>query len=233
MMEVLKINSRGLIKKIANLLKEGKVLICPTDTVYGLVADATNEKAVRKVLRIKRREKGKPIPIFVKDIKMAKELAEISKDQEEFLKKVWPGKITVVLKRRKNCGLAKILFGKEKTIGLRIPKYSFLNQLLKRLKRPLTGTSANISGLPASTKIKEVLSQFKNKQFGPDVLIDAGNLRKSYPSLVVDLTKSPPKILREGNIKKERILKLIKQNEKAKNKFSGSNRQRRKVALDL
>lgn len=212
-MEILKINHKDLIEKVEKFLKEGKVLIFPTDTVYGLLTDATNREAVEKVLKIKKRKKGKPIPIFVADLKMAKDLAEISQKEEEFLKKVWPGKVTVVLKRQKDCKLPPILFGNKNTllslravgwgcgsnkntIGLRIPKYPLLNKLLKKTRIPLTASSANISGFPASTKIKQVLKQFKNQKYQPEVVIDAGNLKPAKPSTVVDLTGPRFKILR-------------------------------------
>jgi len=184
------------IKRIINIFKKGGVIVCPTDTVYGLIADAANKKAVEKVFKIKKRHKKKAIPIFVKDIKTAKKLAFINKRQEKFLKKVWPGKITVVLKRKPNCGLPKILFGGRKTIALRIPNYKMVNNLLEKINKPLTGTSANISGKPASAKIKEVLFQFKNQKLQPDLIIDVGNLKKSKPSKIIDLTKRKPKILR-------------------------------------
>ena len=105
------------------------------------------------------------------------------------------------MKRRPDCDLPRRLFGSKKTIGLRIPNYKLINILLKELNKPLTGTSANISGKPASTKIKEVLKQFENKKHQPDLIIDAGNLPKSLPSTIIDLTKQPPKILRERDIK--------------------------------
>jgi len=197
-MSILKADQRNLqtiVKIMVKSIKQGEVMVCPTDTVYGLIADATNGKAVKKLLKIKKRNTQKPIPIFVKDIKIAKKFALINKNQEKFLKKVWPGKVTVVLKRKGK--LPRILFGNKKTIGLRIPNYKVINQLLLIINRPLTGTSANISGQPPSTKIKEVISQFKNQKFQPDLIIDAGNLPKSKPSIVLDLTTSPTKILRK------------------------------------
>lgn len=200
-MEVLKVNQKNFkktINKAIESIKKGEVIVCPTDTVYGLISDATNEKAVKKLFKIKKRSVLKPIPIFVKDMKMAKKFARINKNQEEFLKKLWSGKVTVVLKRRKK----KIkLFGvAPDTIALRIPKYKLINELLKKLNCPLTGTSANISGKPASTKIKIVTFQFKNQKFLPDLVLNSGNLRKSSPSTVIDLTKKKPKILRKGEI---------------------------------
>lgn len=181
--------------QIVEVIKEGGVVICPTDTIYGLIADASNEKAVKKVLMIKKRD-SKPIPIFVKDIKMAGKLAQIDKKKQRILAKVWPGKITVVLKKKRGCKLPKILFGSVKTIGLRIPDHGLINVLLKKLDRPLTGTSANISGKPGSNKIKKVIVQFKNEMFQPDLVVDAGDLELSKPSTVVDLTESSVKILR-------------------------------------
>jgi len=186
-MRISKINKQNLdkvLKEAAKLIKNGQVLVCPTDTVYGLICDGTNKKAVRRLIKIKKRQNKKPIPIFVKDIKMAKKLASIDKVQEDFLKKVWPGKVTVVLKK------------KNRTIGLRIPNYKLINRLLSIIKTPLTGTSANISDKPASTKIKEVLKQFKSQKYQPDLILDAGDLPKSKPSTVIDLTVSPPKVLR-------------------------------------
>lgn len=190
------------ILKIVKVIREGGVVVCPTDTVYGLVGDATNKRAVEKIFKIKKRPKNKPLPIFVKDIKMAKELAEISKKQEKFLKKIWPGKTTVVLKSQitnyKSQANPKFkIYGiNKKTIALRIPNYGLLLDLVKQLSRPLTGTSANVSGQPASGEIKKVLKQFENKKYQPDLIIDEGNLSKSKPSKIIDLIVFPPKILR-------------------------------------
>ncbi|HUW71690.1 MAG TPA: L-threonylcarbamoyladenylate synthase [Candidatus Humimicrobiaceae bacterium] len=207
-----------MTSRIAEELKKGKVIICPTDTVYGLIADATNEKAVEKVFKIKKRPRNKALPIFVKNLKMAKKFAQIDKNQEKFLKSVWftcpnfskdaqkkmvkigpkswagKGKVTVILKPKRK--FPKGIGKPKKEIGLRIPNYKTINQLLSIINRPLTGTSANISGKAASTKIKEVLKQFRNQKYQPDLVVSAGNLPKSRPSLVIDLTREPLKILR-------------------------------------
>jgi L-threonylcarbamoyladenylate synthase len=186
-------NKADIINSAAGLLKKGGVVVFPTDTVYGLIADATNKKATEKVFKIKKRDKNKPLPIFVKDIEMAKEFAIIKKEHEKFLKKVWPGKVTAVLikKRQKN------IYGLDnKTIAIRIPKHNVISKLLSALGRPLTGTSANISGKPASGKVKDVIRQFKNEKAQPDLTIDAGNLPENKPSQIIDLTGDRPKILR-------------------------------------
>jgi len=183
--EILQIITKAVIK--------GRIIICPTDTVYGLICSALDKKAVNNVFKIKKRPKNKYLPIFVKDIKQVKKIAEVDKSQEKFLKKIWPGKVTVILKRKK----AKIYGVSKNTIALRIPKYEFLNEILKKTNIPLVGTSANISGNPPSTKIKEVLKQFEDKEILPDLIIDVGNLKKSKSSTIIDSTKKKIKIIRQ------------------------------------
>lgn len=197
-MKILKVNPKNfekIIKEIIKSIRKGYIVVCPTDTVYGLICDATNKKAVKKLFKIKKRKIQKPIPIFVKDLKMAKELAKIDKKQEKFLKSIWPGKVTVVLKRKET----KInLYGVDKkTIALRIPKYKLVTALIKNLNCSLSGTSANISKKPATNKIKEVLKQFQNQKLQPDFIINAGDLKFSKPSTIIDLTELKAKILRK------------------------------------
>jgi len=189
------------------LIKEGKVIVCPTDTVYGLICDALNEKAISKLFKIKKRPPEKPIPVFVKDMKMARKLAYIGKNQEKFLKKVWPGKVTVVLRAKGKP--PKGIVSSENKIGLRILNYQLINILLKKLKQPLTATSANISARLASTKIKKIVNQFKKTKLKPDLIIDAGNLKPSKPSTVVDLTGPKLKILRKGAVREAKLIKIF------------------------
>jgi len=213
-MKIIKEKSKGIIKEAVKAIIKGKVLVLPTDTVYGLIADATSKVVVNKIFKIKNREKSKPLPVFIKDIAMAKKMAKISKSQEEFLKEVWPGKVTVVLEKRKDCELPKAVFGNKKTIGLRSPDYKLINILLKKINKPLIGTSANISGKGEFIEIKKIINQFKNKKYQPDIIIDAGNLKKSKISTVVDFSKRTPEILRIGQVSKDKISK--KYNKKIK-----------------
>jgi len=196
-----------IIKIVAKLIQDGKVIVCPTDTVYGLICDATNEKTIKRLFRIKKRSIKKPIPVFVKDIKMTKKFVYIDKKQEDFLKKVWPGKVTVTLKAKKK--LPKGVVSSENKIGLRIPKYKLINQLFSTISRPLSATSANISGKPASTEIKDVINQFNKRKLQPDLIINAGNLKPSKPSTVVDLTEKKLKVLRAGAVSKEGLIKIF------------------------
>lgn len=184
------------INKAIGIIKRGGVIICPTETVYGLLADATSNKAVERVYKIKKRSKTKAIAVFVQSIAEAKKLAFINKSQEQFLKKAWPGKVTIILKRKPNCGLSKKLFANKEVIGLRVSNSRLVNELVKKTGKPLTTTSANISGKPASTKIKEVLKQFFKNKIKADLVIDAGNLPNNKPSRVIDLTGREGRVLR-------------------------------------
>jgi len=94
-------NFKEIVKIAVQSIKQGKVIVCPTDTIYGLIANVANKKAVERIFKIKKRSKKKPYPIFIKDLKQAKKIARIDKKQEKFLKRVWPGEITAVLKRKK------------------------------------------------------------------------------------------------------------------------------------
>jgi L-threonylcarbamoyladenylate synthase len=174
------------VKKAVDFLRAGKIVIFPTDTVYGLLALASNKKAVDKIYKIKKRPKSKPLPTFVKSFAAAKELAEINKNQEKIIKKYWPGKYTFILNKKYGSG----------TIALRIPKYKPLNNLLKRVNAPLAQTSVNISGQPPLTKIKDILEIF-GVASGVDLIINGGNLPNRKPSTIIDLIKEKNKILRK------------------------------------
>lgn len=211
-MEVLKISAKKykkILKRAAGVIKAGKVIVCPTDTVYGLICDARNAKAASKLFLIKQRPQGKAVPIFVRNLSMAKRIGQVSKIHEKFLRKFWPGKMTAVFKKKRRVGLARILFGKEKTTGLRIPKHKVINHLLSKFPF-LTGTSANISGKTDSTRIREVVRQFQRRRIQPDLVLNAGNLKISRPSTVVDFSSGAPKILRKGSAAKKIEKELVK-----------------------
>ena len=174
-------------------LRDGKVVVAPTDTVYGLLADATNEEAVGRVFDMKGREKGKALPVFVRDIEMAKELAYISAEQERFLNKNWPGKVTAVLESKHVLSKALEMGGK---IALRIPEYDLVKDILEKLGHPVTGTSANVSGQPSCSSAEEMIEQFKERELQPDLVLDAGKLPDSDPSTVIDITTETKKVLR-------------------------------------
>ncbi len=210
-MRILPINpdnpEKEVIKKVVEVIERGGIIVYPTDTVYGLGVNALDEKAVKKLFKTKKRPFDKPMPVLVRDFETMKKIAQINKEQEGLLKKLLPGRITVVL--HKKSIVPDILTGGSKKIGLRIPDYKFTQVLINNLDFPITTTSANISGNMPSRDVKEILSQFKDWGFKPDLVLDARALPKGQSSTVLDLTGPKPKILRAGPVTKEELLKVL------------------------
>lgn len=179
--------NKEALTKAADILKKGGVVISPTDTVYGFLADATNKKAVEKIYKVKKRPKSKPLPIFVKDLAMAKKVAVVDEQAKKLL--LTP-KTTLVLKRKKiDVGRPYyLLYGILKdTVAIRIPKYKFLNDLLKKVNRPLVQTSVNLSGSPSLTKIGDI-KELIGVSETPILVVGEGDLKKSKPSKIIDFT---------------------------------------------
>jgi tRNA threonylcarbamoyl adenosine modification protein (Sua5/YciO/YrdC/YwlC family) len=185
--EIIKINKNKIsfkeISLIADFLKRGKTIVYPTDTIYGLGCLATDKKAINKIYAIKKREKKKPFLVLLGDWKMAADYFMVSPEQKKYLKKIWPGKVSVVL-RHKN------FFPKELSAGLptlaaRLPNNDFLVKIIKAVGVPLVSTSLNLSLRPHLDNVSDLDDYFNIKK--PDLIIDSG-LLKSKPSKLIDLT---------------------------------------------
>lgn len=204
--ENLRASQYGIQKAVETILRGG-VVVAPTDTVYGLIADATNEDAVSRVFRIKQRPETKPLPIIVRDAEMAAKLAYIDKRLERILGMIWPGAVTVVLQKKD--ALPALVTGGRNTIGLRYPDYKILHFMIQLVGKPLTATSANISGEEPSNKIEDVLGQFRKSLLRPDLVLDAGELKFSQPSTVLDLSGEKPKIIRIGPVNPKKLMEIL------------------------
>ncbi|MDP4010336.1 MAG: L-threonylcarbamoyladenylate synthase [Candidatus Spechtbacteria bacterium] len=187
-------NFSDAVKKASTALKQGYAIVFPTDTLYGLGVDALREDAVERLFYLKKRPANKPVPIFVKDIEMAKELAFIDARQEEILKKLWPGPFTAVLFKKNKISLR--LTANTQKVGLRIPNSDFCRALIREFGGPFTGSSANVSGMESMGDIDEIFKQFKEHSTAPDLVIDAGDILSSEPSTILDITQKEPLILR-------------------------------------
>jgi len=211
-MKVIKTDLSGdfdeAIQEAVAVLKLGGTIVYPTDTLYGLGANALEIGPVERVFKIKQRPKGKPLPMAVKNINWAKELAFIYKKDEKVLEKVWPGRVSAVLPKRTI--VPDILTSGKPSVAMRIINSPFVDRLLGKFGYPITSTSANISGALPSSKISEIIERFENSDFRPDLVIDAGDLKQSEPSTILDLTSDKPKILRVGLSNPKKLLELLK-----------------------
>ncbi len=202
------------IEAIIRVLRGGGVVVVPTDTVYGLACDACDANAVEKLFLIKERNRGKAIPVFVDCREMLDQIARVDEQLATVLFSFWPGALTAVLPAQ-NVFPEALLAGTS-TVGVRIPNYSFILDLIREYGKPLAVTSANKSGEGASTRIARVEHDLQ-EGVRPDLLIDAGDLSESALSTVIDCTKTPPVILREGVISKKDFFEVADQYFKSAN----------------
>ncbi len=179
------------IRTVIQYLKDGKVILYPTDTVYGIGANIFNDEAVKKVYQIKKRPLNKPLSVCVSNINDINKIAYLNKDLEKKLKNIFPGPFTIILKKKDI--VPEILTSGSDKIGIRIPN----NKICLALSRefPITTTSANISGKPICESFKGVLNQFREEI---DLIIETGIYNHGVHSTVIDMTFSPPKIIRKG-----------------------------------
>lgn len=185
------------LKQCVETLKQGGIIVFPTETVYGIGANAYDEHAVRKIYEIKQRPNEKPLSIMVSNIKEIEKYAIISNEIErKIIEKYMPGPITIVLKKKP--GVFDYISSGKETIGIRIPDNEIILKILNQSKFPIVAPSANISGKPSGIVLEEILKDFNGKV---DICINGGQAKLSEPSTIVEVKNNRPVILRQGRIK--------------------------------
>ena len=208
-MEIIKIDiktpSISAIKKAANVLSKNGLVIYPTDTAYGLGANALSEDSIRKIYNVKFRDFSKPTHVVVRDWKMIEKLTKTNDAARKLYDKFLPGPLTLILPKKKM--VPDILTGGLPTVGIRIPDNEVTKKLSHQLPFPYTTPSANKSGGIAPFSIEEVKKELDTSSV--DLILNGGKLPNTLPSTIVDLSNTPPKILREGSISKTKIIKTL------------------------
>jgi len=194
------------LSKAKIAIEKGDVVGVPTETVYGLAANAYNTKAVKKIFSLKKRPSNNPLIIHFKNIEQIKKEAIINKDFLKLVKKFSPGPLTYVLKKKRDSKISKLANKGLDTIAVRIPSEKNIIKLLSIVKCPLAAPSANKSKSLSPTTAKHVAEEFSNKL---KMIIDGGVCKVGIESTVIDLT-TKPKILREGGLSSEAIEKFLK-----------------------
>jgi L-threonylcarbamoyladenylate synthase len=194
------------IEKGVKILRIGGVIAFPTDTVYGLGADAFNATAVERIYEIKTRPRHQQLPLLIADVEQLTTLAEPIPEIAWFLaSRFWPGGLTLVLVKTDSVP-AHLASGP--TIAVRVPNHSACLAIIQHLGNPIIGTSANISGQPAALTAEEVEQQLGGKI---DFIINGGKCPGGKESTVVDVTHESPIILRQGIIPSHEIDKAYKE----------------------
>jgi len=200
-------NQADVVAEATEVLRRGLSIVYPTDTVYGLGVNPFDDFAVRRLFRVKKRDASKPVPLIVKSIGMAKKLAYIDSNKEKTLESIWPGAVSVVLYKREI--VSSEVSSNTKGVALRIPENDFCINLIKAFNSPITSTSANISGENALLDPQDIVDRFKNELYKPELIIDAGVLKATQPSTVLDLTQPKAKITRIGPVKPDELAKIL------------------------
>lgn len=191
-------NHQEIINQAFDVLTKGGLVVFPSDTVYGLLADAQNPQAVSKLLAFKERRPGQAISVFVADKAMAQAYLKMNPNAANVIENLLPGPFTVIAESRHLTDPR--LEAENGTLGIRLPQYPLILELVRRFGRPLTATSANLSGRPSVHSIsalRKTLSKKKEQML--DLIVDAGILPKNLPSTVIDTTTGQLKTLRAGD----------------------------------
>ena len=195
----------GGIEQAAELLRQGRLVAVPTETVYGLAADATQGSAVQAVYEAKGRPETKPLNVLVDGMGMAETVCrDIPADAYRLAEAFWPGPLTMILWG--NGMLPPIVPAGGQTQGVRCPDHPYTLAVIRALGRPLACPSANLSGQPSPKSVDEVLAQLGGRI---DAVLDGGECAVGVESTILDLTVTPYRILRQGGLNREAIERVL------------------------
>ena len=186
-------------------LSEGKLVALPTDTVYGIAVNASCQSAVCRLFEIKQRAADNPLPVLIADFEQANTAArQIPPVAQHLAEYFWPGPLTLVV--HKSPHISDLVTAQQPTVGLRVPDHELTRAILRQADFTVAVTSANLSGQAEAVSSRQVLTTFGGLL---DLLIDDGPCPGGIPSTVLDLTVSPPQILRDGPITRHQLEQII------------------------
>lgn len=183
-----------VIGQAAKLIEAGKVVVYPTDTVYGIGTNALDSTAVLKIFKVKVRPIGTPMPVAVDGMQMADMLAVISAEARKLIAAFWPGALTLVLPKKDV--VPEVVTAGHPSLALRAPNHQVPLMIIRKSKLPLIATSANLHGAPNCINAQEAAKQVGTHV---DLILDGGPTMDTA-STVLDLTREKPKVLREGPV---------------------------------
>jgi L-threonylcarbamoyladenylate synthase len=202
------IPQKRILEQAVRLIKKGEVVVCPTDTGYAFSANALDTRAVARVFHLKGRSFSNPIHIAVGSIEQAGDYASVDKVARFLADHYLPGALTLVMRKKET--VPSMLVAGMDSVGIRIPDNEVMLQLIKMTGFPLTTTSANVSGRPTPYSVDEIINQLGDSIDEVALILDQGPLRVRDLSTIVDLTVSPPQLIRQGLISWLEIREVLK-----------------------
>lgn len=189
----------------AEIIKNGGIVVFPTETVYGIGTNGLDKEAVERLYKIKERPLNKPISLLVSDYEMIEKVVkDINELEYKIMKKFFPGPLTIILNKKDI--VPDILTSGGSTVGIRMPEEEITRKLIEYAGVPIAAPSANISGKPSGIDLQEIVKEFGDKV---DYYIDGGKSKIGIGSTIVKVENNTIKILREGSISKKEIEDLI------------------------
>lgn len=204
--EIVSLDDKGLAKA-AKLLRRGGLVAFPTETVYGLGADATDDRAVASIFAAKGRPRFNPLIVHVPDINAATRHVDFNAAAHALADQFWPGPLTLVLPRGRRCNLSPLVSAGLDTVAIRLPAHGGARDLMRLVDRPLAAPSANASGTLSPTEARHVAASLDGKI---DLILDGGPCAVGLESTVVDLSGPAPVLLRHGGLAVEALEAAIK-----------------------
>jgi len=187
-------------------LRAGRLVAFPTETVYGLGGDATNERAVAEIFAAKGRPRFNPLIVHVPGLAEAEALAVFDDRARNVVARFWPGPLTVVLQRRGDCGLSLLASAGLDTVAIRAPAHEVAQALLRETGRPLAAPSANRSGRVSPTEAAHVFEELGERV---SLILDGGRTQVGLESTVLDISSETPALLRPGGVTLEQLTELL------------------------
>lgn len=194
------------IAQISNAIKNGKIVVFKTDTVYGIGTNAFDEKACKRIYKIKGRPTYKPLCVLISDISMLKEIVDfISPAEQKLIDTFWPGPLTIKFKKKENV-LPDIVSAGDEYVRVRLLKSGLAYNLIKSAGVPIVAPSANLSGSPTGTNIRNIINELGGNV---DYILDSGNVTNDTTSTIIEVNNEKVIVIREGKITKEEIAKVV------------------------
>jgi len=189
------------LREPAEIIRNGGLVVFPTETVYGIGTNGLDEKAIERLYKVKKRPLDKPISLLVSNMEMVEKLAkDITSIEYKLMDAFFPGPLTIILKKKEI--VPNILTANTDTIGIRMPDAEIARKIIEYANVPIAAPSANISGKTTGTNIESIIEDFGENV---DFYIDDGESRLGIGSTIVKVEDGIPKILREGSIAKKEI----------------------------
>lgn len=196
----------SILTKLGQELKNGKIVVFKTDTVYGIGTNAFDENACKRIYEIKGRPTYKPLCVLISDISMLKEIVDfISPAEQKLIDTFWPGPLTIKFKKKENV-LPDIVSAGDEYVRVRLLKSGLAYNLIKSAGVPIVAPSANLSGSPTGTNIRNIINELGGNV---DYILDSGNVTNDTTSTIIEVNNEKVIVIREGKITKEEIAKVV------------------------